>query len=129
MLGLHDEKFMNIISSVRAILFLATPHRGSDLAGMLNRILAACVLTHNPKTYVSELKHGSQTIATLNDQFRHVASDLDIISFYETAPTGWGPKKVVCILSPTHLCRSFALRYLSTKTQRRLDMRTKSQRH
>lgn len=68
-------------------MFLATPHRGSDLAGMLNRVLTASFLTHKPKIYVSELKSGSQTIATMNDQFRHAAPDLDIISFYETAPT------------------------------------------
>ena len=87
-----------MVSSVSAIVFLATPHRGSNLADMLNRILAASIFNHSPKLYVGELKNGSQTIEALNDQFRHLAPRLTIFSFYETLPTSVGPKKMVSLI-------------------------------
>jgi hypothetical protein len=37
--------------------------------------------------FISELSAGSQYLQKLNEQFRHVAPKLDIISFYETRPT------------------------------------------
>jgi hypothetical protein len=37
--------------------------------------------------FISELSAGSQTLQKLNEQFRHVAPKLDIVSFYETRPT------------------------------------------
>lgn len=77
------------------MIFLATPHRGSNFADVLNRILMASIFNHNPKLYVSELQIGSQTIEALNEQFRHFAPRLDVFSFYETLPTAVGPKKIV----------------------------------
>ena len=87
-----------MVSSISAILFLATPHRGSNLADILNRILAASIFNHSPKLYIGELKNGSQTIEALNDQFRHLAPRLTILSFYETLPTSVGPKKMVSLI-------------------------------
>lgn len=94
-LGKDDPLFSSIVSSISAIVFLATPHRGSNLADILNRILAASIFNHSPKLYISELKNGSQTIEALNDQFRHIAPSLKLFSFYETLPTAVGPKKMV----------------------------------
>ena len=88
-----------MISSISAMVFLATPHRGSNLADILNRILAASIFNHSPKLYISELKDGSQTIEALNDQFRHFAPSLRLFSFYETLPTAVGPKKMVSLSS------------------------------
>jgi ssRNA-specific RNase YbeY (16S rRNA maturation enzyme) len=76
-------------------LFLATPHRGSDLAEILNRILTVSIFNHSSKQYVSELKQGSPTIQALNEQFRNIAPKLDILSFYETLKTTVGPKQMV----------------------------------
>lgn len=87
-----------MVSAISAIIFLATPHRGSNLADILNRILAASIFNHSPKLYVSELKNGSQTIEALNDQFRHLAPRLKIFSFYESLPTSVGPKKMVSLI-------------------------------
>lgn len=61
-LGQKDDKYSDLVSSVSAILFLATPHRGSNLADIMNRILTVSVFNHTPKLYISELKNGSQTI-------------------------------------------------------------------
>ncbi|KAL8833638.1 MAG: hypothetical protein Q9170_004159 [Blastenia crenularia] len=96
-LGKDNPIYSGMVSSISAVVFLATPHRGSNLAEMLNRILAASIFNHSPKLYVSELKHGSQTIEALNDQFRHVAPRLKIMSFYETLPTSVGLKRMVVV--------------------------------
>jgi len=101
-LGQNDEKYSDMVSSISAILFLATPHRGSDLAKILNRILSVSVIG-SPKLYVSELatkgSQTSQTIRSLNEQFRHIAPKLDVISFYETLPTFVGHKKMMIVES------------------------------
>ena len=80
-LGKDDPSYSDMVSSIGTMMFLATPHRGSNLADILNRILAASIFHHSPKLYVAELKNGSQTIEALNDQFRHIAPRLKIPFF------------------------------------------------
>lgn len=91
MQGLNDPGYKKIISAISAILFLATPHRGTNLADILNRILQT-TLVSTPKKYISELSTDSFTLQKLNEQFRHVAPKLDIVSFYETQATSIGFK-------------------------------------
>lgn len=50
--------------------------------------------------FISDLAPGSQTIQDLNEDFRHVAPNLDIVSFYETRPTPlavFKKLKIVCV--------------------------------
>lgn len=89
--GHMNDEFRGIVSSIKAVLFLATPHRGTDLAETLNKILTSSVFGHSPKDYVSELASRSPTIDELNESFRHHASKLQIFSFYETLSTNVGP--------------------------------------
>ncbi|OQE46137.1 hypothetical protein PENCOP_c001G06589 [Penicillium coprophilum] len=98
-LGQNDNQYSDIVSAISAILFLATPHRGSNLAEILDKILTVSVSLFNlsPKLYVSELSAGSQTVTALNEQFRHIAPNLDILSFYETLQTSIGPKKMMVV--------------------------------
>ncbi|KAI0515458.1 NACHT and WD domain protein [Xylaria bambusicola] len=91
LLGQNDPEYEAIVRAISSIVFLATPHRGTNLAETLNRILQAAIVT-NPKPYVSELIRNSFTLQRLNEQFRHVAPRLDIVSFYETQPTSLGLK-------------------------------------
>lgn len=86
MQGQNDPEYEAIIKAISAITFLATPHRGTHLAVTLNRILQSTMIT-NPKQYISELAKNSLTLQRLNEQFRHIAPRLDIVSFYETQPT------------------------------------------
>lgn len=86
MLGQNDPTYESIIKAVSAIIFLSTPHRGTNLAEILNRILQVSFVA-SPMQFISELATGSQTLQKLNEQFRHVAPKLDIVSFYETRPT------------------------------------------
>ena len=44
-----------------------------------------------------DLSKSSSALEEINEQFRHVAPKLSIISFHETLPTLVGPKKVVCV--------------------------------
>ena len=83
---------------VSAILFLSTPHRGTNLAETLSRILQASFISA-PKQFIGDLAKNSFTLQKLNDQFRHVAPKLDIVSFYETqmTPVGLQRNKVMVL--------------------------------
>lgn len=91
MQGQNDPKYESIIKAITAITFLATPHRGTHLAELLDRILRSTLVT-NSKQYITELAKNSYTLQKLNEQFRHIAPRLDIVSFYETQSTSIGLK-------------------------------------
>lgn len=91
MQGQNDPEYETIIKAISAITFLATPHRGTNLAELLDRILRSTIVT-NSKHYISELAKNSFTLQKLNEQFRHIAPRLDIVSFYETQSTSIGLK-------------------------------------
>lgn len=95
--GYLSEEYRPITSKIKAVLFLATPHRGTDLAEKLNRILSSSILGHSPKAYVDELARNSPTIDELNESFRHHATKLQIFSFYETLSTAIGPINVMIL--------------------------------
>ena len=61
--------------------FLATPHRGSDLARTLTNILR---VSWGQKPFVNDLEPNSGMISGINETFRHYAQDLQLWSFYET---------------------------------------------
>ncbi|KAK8084697.1 hypothetical protein PG997_005968 [Apiospora hydei] len=84
-----DDRYAKIAKAIKAVVFLATPHRGADLSETLNRLLSVS-FRNSPKQYVAELgKHGN-FLRTVNDQFRHTAKHLQIFSFYETMQTSLG---------------------------------------
>lgn len=82
-----------MLSAVCSIVFLATPHRGSGFADILNRFLS--VSFQSPKQYVIDLQKSSARIIDINDQFRFYADKMQIVSFFETRPTLIGVKKAV----------------------------------
>lgn len=86
MQGQYDPTYQHVIQAVSSIIFLSTPHRGTNLAETLNRILQVSFVTSSMQ-FIAELAAGSQTLQKLNEQFRHVAPKLQIVSFYETRPT------------------------------------------
>ncbi|KAL9020140.1 MAG: hypothetical protein Q9185_002597 [Variospora sp. 1 TL-2023] len=96
--GQNDPEYEKMIRMVSAILFLSTPHRGTNLAETLNRILQASFIA-TPKQFIGDLAKNSFTLQKLNDQFRHVAPKLDIVSFYETqmTPIGLQRNKVMVL--------------------------------
>ena len=94
LLGQNDENYQDIVESISAIIFLATPHRGTNLAELLNNLLF--VSFQSPKDFLVDLNRSSAALEDINEQFRHVAPKISIFSFYETLPTHVGPKKLVC---------------------------------
>ncbi|KAK6449966.1 hypothetical protein FP744_10006216 [Trichoderma asperellum] len=95
LLGLYDDNYKEITKSISAIIFLSTPHRGTNLAETLNRVLAASF--QSSKHFISDLNKNSTAIEELNEQFRHLAPRLSIWSFYETMATAIGPKKLMVL--------------------------------
>ncbi|KAK3904931.1 hypothetical protein C8A05DRAFT_42078 [Staphylotrichum tortipilum] len=81
----RDLDAESFASRVHSIFFLATPHRGSNLAGSLDNFLTA--LGWGKKSYIADLKRNSPALAIINNEFRYVAPDLQLWSFYETLST------------------------------------------
>lgn len=88
--------FQDLAPRIHSIYFLATPHRGSKMASVLNNILRASV-THGPRHYISNIEYGSEAIQVLNDEFRHYYQGIQLYSFYESVPmsVGYGNTLIV----------------------------------
>ena len=95
LLGQNDEHYEALVRSTAAIVFLSTPHRGSNLAEVLNRILA--VSFQSTRNFITDLNRSSVALEEINEQFRHIAPRLSIWSFYETLPTAIGPRKTMVL--------------------------------
>ncbi|KAL8715496.1 MAG: hypothetical protein Q9220_000831 [cf. Caloplaca sp. 1 TL-2023] len=78
------------------MIFLATPHRGSAFAAILNNLLKASP-SGSAKNYVAELERQSGSLQEINEQFRNMCSGLTLVSFHETIRTslGAGIKKMI----------------------------------
>lgn len=74
---------------IRSIFFLATPHRGSDYAALLNNILTVSGFL-SPRQYLNDLTSGSTSAQLINDEFAKLASELPVFSFYETLRMSMG---------------------------------------
>lgn len=94
-LGQNDEEYKSVINSISAIVFLATPHRGTGLAEVLNRVLK--VSFQSQQNFIADLNKSSPALEELNEQFRHIAPKLSIWSFYETLATAIGPKRMMVL--------------------------------
>lgn len=104
-LGRQDKWFSKLISSVTAIVFLATPHHGSQYAKILNRILASVSAVVPPKAYVAALDRQSPVLQEVNEGFSRQCNNLSLVSLHETLPTKVGFTKVMVRLNPSHSCR------------------------
>ncbi|KAF4982100.1 hypothetical protein FZEAL_2206 [Fusarium zealandicum] len=89
-----DTRYATVMKSTKAVVFLSTPHRGSDFAPYLNRLLSIS-LGSTLKQYISELTEDSSFLRTVNEQFRCDANGLEIFSFYETLQTPIGMSSVL----------------------------------
>ncbi|KAK0732424.1 hypothetical protein B0T21DRAFT_195625 [Apiosordaria backusii] len=86
-LAREDPSAANIAERIHSIFFLATPHRGSDMASLLDGVLSASLGIWGKKPFVMDLGPNSAALASINDAFRHIAPNLRLWSFYETLPT------------------------------------------
>lgn len=83
MFAQQDPSLQDLAARIHSIYFLATPHRGSDLAGTLTKILT---ITYGQKAFVQEIERNSTSVEAINDAFRHSGGSLRLYSFYETKP-------------------------------------------
>jgi hypothetical protein len=67
-------------------VFLGTPHRGADLAGMLNLILD---VSFGSRKFVQQLKPESDAIKSINENFAHRSKSFKLVSYFETQNTGF----------------------------------------
>lgn len=73
-----------MISQVKSIVFLSTPHRGGNGAEPLSQLLQVFNMS---KEYIKELTSTSPFLQNINDDFSNVCQDLKLFSFYETLKT------------------------------------------
>ncbi|TLD13706.1 uncharacterized protein PgNI_05039 [Pyricularia grisea] len=71
---------------IKCLMFLATPHHGSDSAERLDKILRAGAGPVGAKDYLKDLKKGALSNQTINAGFKFIADRYMLYSFYETRP-------------------------------------------
>lgn len=86
----HQPQYLPIYSSTRGIVFLGTPHKGSNLAswGVLASNLAKVALQGPNERILKALKPNNELLENLHVVFRQMLEDniFKIHSFYETQP-------------------------------------------
>ncbi|KAE9364783.1 hypothetical protein N431DRAFT_489271 [Stipitochalara longipes BDJ] len=95
-LARQDLANQDFARRIRCTFFLATPHRGSDSAPLLNNILRASGALSG-KQYITDLEKNSVSTQTVNDEFRHFADELMLYSFYETTKMNFGVSSVLIV--------------------------------
>ncbi len=76
----HNEIFKNLRLSVAGIIFLGTPHQGSDAAGY-GKLLAR--VTGCDTTLLESLTRHSQVLHEIAQDFETSYHTADIVCFYE----------------------------------------------
>lgn len=91
-LACRNRDHCDISNRIRSIFFLATPHKGSDYAALLNNILKVSGVAglSSSREYLDDLAVGSKSTQLINEEFINYASNLAIFSFYETMQTNIG---------------------------------------
>ena len=84
------------MSQIHGMVFLSTPHKGSNYARTLNNILSAAP-TGSPKMYITDLEINSTSLLEINELFRTACGDLTLVSFYESLKTTIGNLKLTVI--------------------------------
>jgi hypothetical protein len=96
-----NPRFVSISANTAGIIFLGTPHRGSDVAN-LGTVVATIVSSALPgirifnREVLRDLKSNNHTLFGISSQFSNICSTMTIHSFHETMPMG------TTIVSITH---------------------------
>lgn len=77
----NDRCYGRVLRNVKAIIFLGTPHRGTELANLLSNLLS---ISFSPRIFVDQLRVKSELIQELNEQFRDRSRSLELVSFSES---------------------------------------------
>lgn len=79
-----NPDFNHLAERLHSFYFLGTPHRGSNLAKMLTKLLR--ITGRGRRAYVTALEASSGTIHVLNDRFRIHYAGINLHTFYESKP-------------------------------------------
>lgn len=97
MLANHGDTFIDIRLSTAGIVFLGTPHDGSDIAA--HGVWLAKAVGHD-KTLLESLKRNSPALYDIARDFDASYRNTDIVCFYEKHGATYGPLQTqVCQLS------------------------------
>lgn len=80
---------------IRSIIFLATPHRGSNLGSVLKNIAAVSPIS---KPFLADVASKSISAQRIDDDFVRYTNGLSILSFYETLPMSIGGLSTVLVV-------------------------------
>lgn len=85
-----DKQYESINKATRGIIFLGTPHRGSDKAnyGKVLANIATSALNIPSPRLLGALQTNSPTLFRLTSDFQHQLPMYQIVSVYEMKPTG-----------------------------------------
>lgn len=81
MLASNRPNFQNIKSSTAGVIFLGTPHEGTDIAGYAAFIAK---LKSNDSGLVESLKSSDESLLALSHDFASGYKHLSFVCFYET---------------------------------------------
>ncbi|KAF8425285.1 WD40-repeat-containing domain protein [Tirmania nivea] len=88
--GDGDKRMREISAKISGIIFLGTPHRGSSQAKTLNNVVSLLGRGGSGKAYLKDLTVNSALLQMLNDDFRHLATRINLFSFWEKKKTRIG---------------------------------------
>ena len=91
----QNPEFKTIGDRIHSLYFLAVPHRGSDLAKVLNNVLKMAF--HKTKNYVTNLERNSEAQQVINNSFRHFYKGIHIHSFLESVPMSLGYDSILVV--------------------------------
>ena len=94
MLAVHGNTFRDIWLSTAGIIFLGTPHQGSE-AALYGAWLAKAV--RHDKTLLESLRRNSSALHDIARDFEASYGTSDIVCFYEDKDASYGPLRTrVC---------------------------------
>ncbi|KAI0156339.1 hypothetical protein GGR57DRAFT_463109 [Xylariaceae sp. FL1272] len=97
--------YQRVADTIKAMVFIATPHTGSELAPILDRLFR---ITSGLKPYLDDLRRNSATVQAINTLFPSQSSDLLLHSFYETDPLSIGGLRDVLIVPKADAILNYA---------------------
>jgi hypothetical protein len=96
MLARRDSATQSLAARVQCLMFLATLHRGADIASVLGNMLRATGV-FGVKPFLSDLERDSPGLDMINDEFKHYADDVGFWSFYETVKLNMGVHSAIIV--------------------------------
>ncbi|KAF2253566.1 hypothetical protein BU26DRAFT_386212, partial [Trematosphaeria pertusa] len=89
-----NPNYNDLATRIHSMYFLATPHQGSDMAKLLDTLVALSPF-HGDKPFVKDLRPTSQAIQAINHDFPKHSQHLLLYSFYETRHTWVGSSQII----------------------------------